>query len=131
MRVESGIYEGFEISLFYDPMIAKLIVWGETRAEAILRMRRALNEYRIGGLKTSIPFHQQMMNSTQFMWGAFDTNFLQDRFAITYTERPEMELSAAIAAAMVEHTGEQRATVIHRSSDQGGSSWKRSSGWKR
>ena len=68
VRVESGIYEGFEISLFYDPMIAKLIVWGETRAEAILRMRRALNEYRIGGLKTSIPFHQQMMNSTQFMW---------------------------------------------------------------
>ena len=130
VRVESGIYEGFEVSLFYDPMIAKLIVWGETRAEAILRMRRALNEYRIGGLKTSIPFHQQMMNSTQFMWGAFDTNFLQDRFAITYTERPEMELSAAIAAAMVEHTGEQRATVIHRSSDQGGSSWKRSSGWK-
>ena len=131
VRVESGIYEGFEISLFYDPMIAKLIVWGETRAEAILRMRRALNEYRIGGLKTSIPFHQQMMNSTQFMWGAFDTNFLQDRFAITYTERPEMELSAAIAAALVEHTGEQRATVIHRSSDQSGSAWKRSSGWKR
>jgi acetyl-CoA carboxylase biotin carboxylase subunit len=131
VRVESGIYEGFEISLFYDPMIAKLIVWGETRAEAILRMRRALNEYRIGGLKTSIPFHQQMMNSTQFMWGAFDTNFLQDRFSVTYTERPQMELSAAIAAVLVEHSGGQRAAVIHRPADQAGSSWKRGSGWKR
>ena len=113
VRVESGIYEGFEVSLFYDPMIAKLICWGETRAEALLRMRRALNEYRIGGIKTSIPFHQQILSSTQFMWGTFDTNFLEERFSMTYTERPEMELSAAIAAALVAHTGEQRATVMH------------------
>ena len=60
-------------------MIAKLVVWGETRAEAILRMRRALNEYRIGGIKTSIPFHQEIMDSTEFMWGTFDTGFLSRR----------------------------------------------------
>ncbi|HSN78243.1 MAG TPA: acetyl-CoA carboxylase biotin carboxylase subunit [Anaerolineae bacterium] len=131
VRVESGIYEGFEVSLYYDPMIAKLIVWGESRAEAILRMRRALNEYRIGGLKTSIPFHQQMMNSTQFMWGTFDTNFLQDRFSVTFIERPEMELSAAIAAALVAHGKGQRATVLSPAASQGGSAWKRGTGWKR
>ncbi|MFZ2486534.1 MAG: acetyl-CoA carboxylase biotin carboxylase subunit [Anaerolineae bacterium] len=131
VRVESGIYEGFEVSLFYDPMIAKLIVWGENRAEALLRMRRALNEYRIGGIKTSIPFHQQIMNSTQFMWGTFDTNFLQDRFSVTYVERPEMELSAAIAAALVAHSKGQQATVLAPASGQSGSSWKRSAGWKR
>ncbi|MEZ4770649.1 MAG: acetyl-CoA carboxylase biotin carboxylase subunit [Caldilineales bacterium] len=131
VRVESGIYEGFEVSLFYDPMIAKLIVWGETRAEALLRMRRALNEYRIGGIKTSIPFHQQIMSSTQFMWGAFDTNFLEERFSVTYIERPELEMSAAIAAALVAHTGEQRATVMHHSGQSAGSAWKRAGGWKR
>ncbi len=131
VRVESGIYEGFEVSLFYDPMIAKLIVWGENRAEALLRMRRALNEYRIGGIKTSIPFHQQMMNSTQFMWGTFDTNFLQDRFNVTFIERPEMELSAAIAAALVAHGKGQQATVLPPAASQAGSSWKRGAGWKR
>jgi acetyl-CoA carboxylase biotin carboxylase subunit len=131
VRVESGIYEGFAVSLYYDPMIAKLIVWGENRAEAILRMRRALNEYRIGGLTTSIPFHQQMMNSTQFMWGAFDTNFLEDRFAVTYVERPEMELSAAIAAALVAHGREQAAATIHQTAATGGSAWKRAQSWKR
>ena len=131
VRVESGIYEGFEVSLFYDPMIAKLIVWGENRAEALLRMRRALNEYRIGGIKTSIPFHQQIMNSTQFMWGTFDTNFLQDRFSVTYVERPEMEMSAAIAAAMVAHNRGQRATVLPPTTAAGGSAWRRSGGWKR
>ena len=131
VRVESGIYEGFEVSLFYDPMIAKLIVWGENRAEALLRMRRALNEYRIGGIKTSIPFHQQIMNSTQFMWGTFDTNFLQDRFSVSLIERPEMELSAAIAAALVTHGKGQQATVLSPTAAQAGSSWKRGAGWKR
>ena len=132
VRVESGIYEGFEVSLFYDPMIAKLIVWGENRAEALLRMRRALDEYRIGGIKTSIPFHQQMMNSTQFMWGTFDTGFLQDRFSVTFIERPEMEMSAAIAAALVAHNNSQRATVLASAAQPGnGSSWKRAGGWKR
>ncbi len=128
MRVESGIYEGFEVSLFYDPMIAKLIVWGETRAEAILRMRRALNEYRIGGLKTSIPFHQQMMNSTQFMWGTFDTNFLQDRFS------DDLHRTAGDGAERGHCGGpggahsDQRATVLPPVVGQGGSAWKRSVG---
>jgi acetyl/propionyl-CoA carboxylase alpha subunit len=131
VRVESGIYEGFEVSLYYDPMIAKLIVWGETRAEAILRMRRALREYRIGGIKTSIPFHQQIMDSAQFIWGAFDTNFLEQRFAITYTERPELEISAAIAAALVAHSRDQQATVMHHPGCTPGSAWKRAGGWKR
>ncbi|MCK6584179.1 MAG: acetyl-CoA carboxylase biotin carboxylase subunit, partial [Anaerolineales bacterium] len=56
IRVDTGVYPGFEITPYYDPMIAKLIVWGETRAQAILRMRRALEEYRIVGVRTNIPF---------------------------------------------------------------------------
>ena len=76
MRVESSLYRGMEMNLYYDPMMAKLVAWGENRAEAILRMRRALNEYRIGGIRTSIPFHQEIMDSTEFIWGTFDTGFI-------------------------------------------------------
>jgi hypothetical protein len=72
-----------------------------------------------------------MMNSTQFMWGTFDTNFLQDRFSVTFIERPEMELSAAIAAALVAHSKSQQATVLPPAASQAGSAWKRSAGWKR
>ena len=67
IRVDTGVYPGFEITPFYDPMIAKVIAWGETRGQAILRMRRALEEYRIVGVRTNIPFHQMMMDSHRFM----------------------------------------------------------------
>ncbi|MEA3335123.1 MAG: acetyl-CoA carboxylase biotin carboxylase subunit [Chloroflexota bacterium] len=131
VRVESGVYEGFEISLYYDPMIAKLIVWGETRAEAILRMRRALREYRIGGVTTSLPFHRQVMDSALFQWGTYDTSFLEDRFDVTYVERPELELAAAIAAALVVHEREREATILTDQDGRSGSAWKRPLDWKR
>jgi acetyl/propionyl-CoA carboxylase alpha subunit len=80
------VYPGFEITPFYDPMIAKLIVWGETRAQAILRMRRALEEYRIVGVRTNIPFHQTLMDSHRFMGGQFDTRFVEERFSMEDAE---------------------------------------------
>jgi acetyl-CoA carboxylase biotin carboxylase subunit len=113
VRVESSLYEGMEISLFYDPMIAKLVVWGETRAEAILRMRRALNEYRIGGIRTSIPFHQEIMDSTEFMWGTFDTGFLSRRRVGGRRPHPvEYEHLAAVVGAMLAHE-EGRQAAMH------------------
>lgn len=127
VRVESGIYEGFEVSLYYDPMIAKLIVWGETRAETILRMRRALQEYKIGGIKTSIPFHQQIMDSTRFMWGTFDTTFLEQRFALQATDKPENKQIAAIVATMLAHDTERGAISVRQWADAGTSIWKRAS----
>jgi acetyl-CoA carboxylase biotin carboxylase subunit len=129
VRVESGIYEGFEVSLYYDPMIAKLIVWGETRAETILRMRRALQEYKIGGIKTSIPFHQQIMDSTRFMWGTFDTTFLEQRFALQATDKPENKRIAAIVATMLAHDTERGAISVRQWADAGTSIWKRASRW--
>ncbi len=104
VRVESMLYEGCEVSLYYDPMVAKLIVWGDTRAEAILRMRRALNEYRIGGIRTSIPFHQELMDSPEFMWGTFDTGFLsRRRISARHPHSTEHEKLAAVVAAMIAH----------------------------
>jgi acetyl-CoA carboxylase biotin carboxylase subunit len=100
VRVESGIYEGFEVSLYYDSMISKLIVWGETRGEALLRMRRALEEYRIIGIKTNIPFHQQMMDSTRFIGGQFDTTFVENRFAMSEPEREEQRLAYGVPSTV-------------------------------
>jgi len=113
VRVESSLYEGSEISLYYDPMVAKLIVHGENRAEAILRMRRALNEYRIAGIRTSIPFHQEIMDSTEFIWGTFDTGFLsRRRISARPPQSIEHEQLAAVVAAMLAHE-EGRQAVAH------------------
>jgi len=113
VRVESSLYEGAEISLYYDPMIAKLVVWGETRAEAILRMRRALAEYRVSGIKTSVPFHQEIMNSTEFMWGTFDTGFLsRRRIGSRQPYSTDREKLAAVVAAMIAHE-EGRQAAMH------------------
>jgi acetyl-CoA carboxylase biotin carboxylase subunit len=79
VRVDSSIYRGGKVSIYYDPMIAKLIVWAPTRAHAILRMRRALEEYRIVGIQTNIPFHLGVMSSIDFQRGRLDTRFI-DRF---------------------------------------------------
>ena len=125
VRVESALYRGYEISLFYDPMVAKLIVWGENRAEAILRMRRALNEYRISGIKTSIPFHQEIMDSTEFIWGTFDTGFL-DRRRLVARNEPDLDQAriAAVAAALVAHEEGRRAVNIGGSENNAASPWK-------
>ena len=125
VRVESSLYRGYEVSLFYDPMVAKLIVWGENRAEAILRMRRALNEYRISGIKTSIPFHQEIMDSTEFIWGTFDTGFL-DRRRLVAKNKPDQEQAriAAVAAALVAHDAGRRAVNIGGSESSVTSAWK-------
>lgn len=127
VRVESSLYRGFEVGLYYDPMVAKLIVLGDTRAEAILRMRRALSEYRIGGIKTSIPFHQEIMDSTEFIWGTFDTGFLEKRNLNASAPRSEhAERVAAATAALLANEAGRQAVRIGEQSGQNGSSWKRS-----
>ena len=106
VRVDSGVYAGYEITPYYDSMIAKLITWGETRSEAMLRMRRALAEYTIMGVKHNIPFHINLFSSFSFIAGQFDTNFVEQRFSMTTYEDPptEAELeTAAIAATLYAH----------------------------
>jgi len=78
VRVDSAVYPGYTISPHYDSMIAKLIVWGSTREEAILRMKRALNEFAIEGIKTTIPFHLKVLDHEKFVSGEFDIKFLED-----------------------------------------------------
>jgi pyruvate carboxylase subunit A len=76
IRVDSGVYRGFEIPPYYDSMIAKLIVWAEDRPRAIERTKRALWEFQIGGVRHNIPFHQVVMNHPQWIQGSYDTSFI-------------------------------------------------------
>jgi acetyl-CoA carboxylase biotin carboxylase subunit len=116
-----------------DPMIAKLIVWGETRGQAILRMRRALEEYRVVGVRTNIPFHQTMMDSHRFMAGQYDTRFVEERFSMEEMEegKQSYEETAAIFATLVAHTETQRAAQIVRRGERDTSNWKWVGRWER
>ncbi|MCP4165369.1 MAG: acetyl-CoA carboxylase biotin carboxylase subunit [Chloroflexi bacterium] len=128
IRMESGIYEGIEVSLFYDPMIAKLVAYGESRAEAILRMRRALSEYRIAGIKSSVPFHLSLMDTPRFQWGQFDTRFLESHTAPPVQNIEEQKRLAAIVGAMLHHEGGVRSINISHGEEleHGQSTWRRS-----
>jgi len=78
VRVDTHVYAGYRIPPFYDSMIAKLIVVAQTREEAISKMERALDEYIIEGVKTTIPFHQRLMKNEKFRSGNFTTKFLEE-----------------------------------------------------
>ncbi len=77
VRHDGYVYTGYEIPMFYDPLISKLIVWARTRDEAIARMRRALYAYKITGIKTSIPFLARIMNNEDFIKGNYNTHFIE------------------------------------------------------
>jgi acetyl-CoA carboxylase biotin carboxylase subunit len=133
VRIDTGVYPGFEISPYYDSLISKLIVWGETRAEAILRMRRALEEYRVVGVRTNIPFHQRLMDSTRFMAGQFDTRFIEERFSIDPTDsslEDQSEIAAIIATLVAHHQAQLSATIVQRG-ERDTSNWKWVGRWER
>jgi acetyl-CoA carboxylase, biotin carboxylase subunit len=134
VRVDTGVYPGFEITAYYDPMIAKLVVWGETRGQAILRMRRALEEYRIVGVRTNIPFHQTMMDSHRFMAGQYDTRFIEERFSMPEAEDEleahHPEIAAVFATLVAHHEAQHSAQFIMRN-ERDTSNWKWVGRWER
>jgi acetyl-CoA carboxylase biotin carboxylase subunit len=79
VRDDSGVYEGWDVPVYYDPLLAKLCVWGETRLTAINRLRRALDEYVVEGIKTTLPFFRAVVLDEAFLRGDFDTGYI-DRF---------------------------------------------------
>jgi propionyl-CoA carboxylase alpha chain len=81
VRVDGAFEEGMEIPIFYDPMIAKLVVWGETREEAIEKCLEAINEYEISGLNTTLDFGKYVLQHPAFRSGDFDTNFIKTYFS--------------------------------------------------
>jgi acetyl-CoA carboxylase, biotin carboxylase subunit len=101
VRIDSAVFPGSEISVYYDPMISKLIVWGRTRKEMLERMRRALREYRIEGVRNNIFFHELVLENPDFQAGNFDTSFIEKMGDISKKAHPEaLEKIAVIAAAL-------------------------------
>jgi acetyl-CoA carboxylase, biotin carboxylase subunit len=86
VRHDGYVYEGYTIPIYYDPMISKLIVWAKTRDEAIARMRRALYEYKITGIKTTIKFLERIMDAPAFRSGNYNTHFIEDNLVMLLTE---------------------------------------------
>jgi acetyl-CoA carboxylase biotin carboxylase subunit len=132
VRVDSGAYQGMQVPLFYDPLLSKLIVWAQDRAMAIDRMRRALREYTIAGLRTTIPFHRFVMDSPRFQRGEFSTDFIAEEWhgampAAADEDAVDSEYIAALAAAMVavDSAGaSQRRHGISADRARGGSRWR-------
>jgi acetyl-CoA carboxylase biotin carboxylase subunit len=131
VRLDSGIYEGFEVSPYYDSLIAKLVVWDTTRSAAILRMRRALQEYRVMGIKTTIPFHQELMNDARFVAGQFDTSFVEEGFTLVEEKLEEHLKIVAMATTILAHQHKKETETAPVSSEpQRGSNWRMSGRWR-
>src|SRR5262245_30649270 len=99
VRDDSGCYEGAEIPVHYDPMISKLVVWGEDRPRALARMRRALDEYQVRGIETNLAFHRRCVRQAAFAAGDYDTGFIGRNAAELAPTADGLELDAAIIAA--------------------------------
>lgn len=104
MRVDSYAYPGYEVPIYYDPMIAKVITWGETREEAIDRMQRALSEFVLTGIKTNIVLHKTILDHPKFRDGSYTTQFIEKNFEVIEpqifkeVEDPVFLIAAAITA---------------------------------
>ncbi|HSP33396.1 MAG TPA: acetyl-CoA carboxylase biotin carboxylase subunit [Thermoanaerobaculia bacterium] len=104
VRNDNGVYAGFTVPVYYDPMLSKLICHAPTREDAIARMRRALSEYRVDGIETSIPFFTAIMNDADFQAANFDTSYLArllERIDFSHSATRDGQTEAAIAAAAI------------------------------
>lgn len=140
VRDDSGVYEGWEVPLFYDPMISKLATWGATRDEAIARMQRALGEYHVGGIRTTIPFFQAVLKDEEFRRGEIDTGYITrflERRLPNDNAAPDKQIDAqndpltdlqvaAVFAAALNFTEQSRAGQTNESASYP----KRPSPWK-
>ncbi len=86
VRVDSYAYPGYEVPIYYDPMIAKVITWGETREDAIARMERALSEFILSGIKSNIALHKTILKHPKFLDGTYTTQFLEKNFEVMEPE---------------------------------------------
>jgi propionyl-CoA carboxylase alpha chain len=103
VRVDDGFEEGMEIPIYYDPMIAKLITYGATRAEAIQKMRVAIDNYHIKGIETTLPFGRFVLDHEAFISGQFDTNFVKEHYspeAILADQHAEEGIAALVGAKL-------------------------------
>ena len=114
VRIDSGVTRLSEISIHYDPMIAKLAVWGRTRDEAIDRLKRALDEYEVSGITTTLSFFREVVTDEEFVSGRLDTGFItrfNERRAAQEVERNQVETDLATIAAALSYALQQQQTT--------------------
>jgi acetyl-CoA carboxylase biotin carboxylase subunit len=140
VRDDSGVYEGSAISVYYDPMISKLLAWGDTREQALARMRRALDEYQVRGIETNLDFHRRVLRHAAFCAGEYDTGYIErEREALCGTEPLDAEAAelALVAAAIAQASGNGAAARVEEGGPPGAaegiSAWRQggSGGWLR
>jgi acetyl-CoA carboxylase biotin carboxylase subunit len=129
VRNDVGCYEGAEIPVHYDPMIGKLVVWGEDRARALARMRRALDEYQVRGIETNLAFHRRCLRHGEFHAGDYDTGFIGRNAAELAPRTADGELTAAIAAVALDAV--TAAVPAGAQAAAGGPAPTEISGWRR
>ena len=100
VRDDSGVYEGWQVPIHYDSLLSKLVVWAGTRAEAIARLRRAVSEYRVLGVRTTLPLFERVLRHPAFVAGDFDTSFLETALRQEPVPHPRA-LDVAVAAAAI------------------------------
>ncbi len=122
VRVDDGFEQGMEIPIFYDPMIAKLITFGADREEAISRMQRAIDEYKITGIATTLSFGRFVMNHKAFVSGSFDTHFVKKYFNADSLKYEDMQ-EAFIAALVMEQLLSQKKLPLSLADVKNESNW--------
>ena len=128
VRIDSALYQGMNVGTEYDSLLSKVIVWGENRAVAIQRLRRALHEYQIGGLSTDIDFILQIIDSPQYLAGDVTTTYLETFEPVPQSTEPGLERDLAWAAALFAH--QQRSQAAGPDARQGSSSYWQMVAWK-
>jgi acetyl-CoA carboxylase biotin carboxylase subunit len=123
VRVDGGVYEGWTVPLEYDPLLAKLTVWSDTRTSAIERMRRAVLEYRVLGVKTNLGLFSPLMNDPAWVAGDLDTGFLDRFMQQRKKEKPNSEafLSGMLAAT---HTALLQPVTVPQQMNGTASAWR-------
>src|SRR5690606_12204704 len=124
VRVDDGYEQGLDIPIFYDPMIAKLIVWGKNRNEAIDRLCRAVDEFKIQGIQTTLSFGKWAVRQPAFVEGKFNTNFIEKYFKPEYLlqeDQEEAEVAAVLASILWDEGKKNTATGMQQRKD---SNWK-------
>jgi len=123
IRYDDGIYAGYTVPVHYDALLSKLVAWGKDRDEAIARMARALDEYRIDGLRTTIPFHRWLMRHDPFVAGDLDTEMLARDWHPSDELPPDLAERVAVLAAISEHLGRGRRPIASTGATEEGGRW--------
>ncbi len=132
VRDDSGVYEGWTVPMHYDPLLSKLITWGDTRDEALARMRRALAEYRVAGIRTNLALHRRVMAEASFCSGEYDTGYIarnRDELCAP-ADGDDGDVEAVVAAAVAAQAELGGASLPEKAPRPTGiSSWRRGVGW--